>query len=132
MENIEPVWGQILAPDIQNPNHRVGCRREFGVGMAAIPPPDPEKRSPALSGKERRAKKEKSNKRNRISKAKPKHQGVQRDFFVCDGTALAGRIVECVGPRFEARSPGGETVGIFGSLKEALAALPRALGGGDA
>ena len=89
----------------------------------------PGNETPALAGHEHGGKKEKFNHQKTRNKAKPKLQGIRRNFFVCDGTALAGNIVESAGSRFKARNPAGETVGIFGLLKEALAALPRA--GGD-
>jgi hypothetical protein len=92
--------------------------------------PKPENDSPGLGANESRANCEKkSNKRRSNTKSNRTRQALH-SFAVTDGSALAGHIIEGVGSGFKATDQNGKTIGIFKSLKEAMAAIPPTAGGG--
>jgi hypothetical protein len=51
-------------------------------------------------------------------------RGIRKhSFTVTDSTALAGHIIQQTGSRFEALAPDSRKIGIFKSLREAMAAI---------
>jgi hypothetical protein len=93
-------------------------------------PPDPETRSPARAGHQGEAKTRSPEATKSYAIQSQETSSKRRSFTVTDGTALAGHVVEYVELRFKATDPSGKTIGVFSSLKEAMAALPSMAGGG--
>jgi hypothetical protein len=92
--------------------------------------PKPRNESPGFAGNESRANSKKTSTKPRSNTKSSRARQALHSFAVTDGTALAGHIVEGVGSSFKARDPSGNTIGTFSSLKEAMAAIPPAAGGG--
>jgi hypothetical protein len=58
-----------------------------------------------------------------LQKQNAKRRSQKHSFTVTDGTALAGHIIQQTGSRFEALGPDSCKIGIFKSLREAMAAI---------